>query len=172
MDPLSATASVAGILDVVTRLGKLLYRMQRDLKNADADIEAARRQAQLLQEEIRIARELRESSERSQSKDASDSFHTSDAQDWDGEFERDQRKPEADESEDLQMTSETFTKALTIAEGLMADIDQSMPLRAHPDKWKSRIKWVLRDKSTVEALKSKLKSVESSLQGILSFEQM
>lgn len=172
MDPLSATASVAGILDVVTRLGKLLYRMQKDLQNADADIEAARKQAQLLQEEIRIARALREASENPQDLGASDPCHATDMKHWNGMFVRKQRDPGTDESEDLQMTPETFSKALAIAEGLMMDINQSMPLRVNPDKWKTKIKWVLRDKSAAQVLESKLKSVESSLQGILPFEQI
>ncbi|GAB1318154.1 hypothetical protein MFIFM68171_08364 [Madurella fahalii] len=53
MDPLSITAGVAGILDVVSRLSIAVSKFKEDYKLADEDLNTARGHALLLKEEIR-----------------------------------------------------------------------------------------------------------------------
>ena len=69
------------------------------------------------------------------------------------------------------MTPETFTQALSVAESLLTDIEKSFPSTSGPLKWRTRIKYALRDKELCKTLGEKLRSVESTLQSILLFEQ-
>jgi hypothetical protein len=149
MDPLSATASVVSMLDVVTRLGMLFYRIQSDMRTADKSLEAARQQVILLQQEIRMARNIQE--EVSTEDATSPSTSTASGQ--------------------LTMTLKTFTQALSVAESLLTDIEKSFPLTSGPLKWRTRMKYALIDKELCKTLGEKLRSVESTLQSILLFEQ-
>lgn len=149
MDPLSATASVVSMLDVVTRLGLLFYRIQSDMRAADKGLEAARQQVILLHEEIRMAQDILEEV----SNEDKTSFSTSTAGD------------------ELTMTPETFTQALSVAKSLLTDIEKSFPWTSGPLKWRTRMKYALTDKELCKTLGEKLRGVESTLQSILLFEQ-
>jgi hypothetical protein len=149
MDPLSATASVVSLLDVVTRLGMLFYRIQSDMRTADKGLEAARQQVILLQQEISMAQNLQK--EVSTEDTTSSSTSTAGGQ--------------------LTMTLENFTQALSAAESLLSDIEKSFPSTLGPLKWRTRIRYALIDKELCKTLGEKLRSVESTLQSILLFEQ-
>ena len=72
----------------------------------------------------------------------------------------------------LTMDESALDEAVSIACHLLADIEAAFPLRAEPHTWKSKARWAMKDKKLVQQLQERLQSVESTLQGIVSMEQL
>jgi replication initiation and membrane attachment protein DnaB len=156
MDPLSITAGVVGILQVVTSLSNTIYRFTEDCKLADEDLNVARNHALLLNEEIRVL-ELRKASIYSSASKTATGRHDSD---------------QADQTVQLTMDEASFAEAMSTAHDLLSDIQCSFPLRAEPHTWRGKVRWALKDKKVLGRLKERLKSAESTLQGIVAMEQL
>ncbi|KAF4552588.1 Ankyrin repeat-containing protein 34 [Elsinoe fawcettii] len=139
MDPLSAGASVSQLIVTVASVGKFVYRIQKDVRNAKWEVLEAQKHLSLLQKEIESVRGLR------------NLLH------------------EADNPFDLSTTS--TIQAITTAESLLTDLEKSFPPADAPDRFRDKLKWALKDKVAVDALATKLKDTESSLQTILQLEQ-
>jgi hypothetical protein len=156
MDPLSITAGVLAILGAVSKLNTTVTQFQQDYRFADQDLNIARSQALLLKEEIRgldSARSINYTAPRKAS-----GAHNG----FDGSAKTNQ----------LVVDESTFAKAMSTARDLLSDIEASFPLRSEPHTWKSKAKWALRDKQVLAQLKERLQSAESTLQGIVSMEQL
>lgn len=155
MDPLSATAGVVGILDIVTRLSKAISRFKHDYQLADEDLNIARNHALLLKEEIRSL-DSRKSGTCSQ-RTADEKAHSL------------HQDVETDYS---AMDESSFTTAMATASELLSDIEASFPLRSEPHTWRSKVRWAMKDKETLAHLKDRLRSTESTLHGIVTMEQL
>ena len=156
MDPLSVTAGIVGILDCVTKLSCAISRFKADYKLADADLEIARQHALLLQQEIEAldsrkvlnySRPYNKVSEHHQLDGAADNSH-------------------------LGLEEASFTKAMSTAHKLLSSIDSSFSLRSEPHTWRSKVRWAMKDKHTLAQLKERIRSTESTLQGIVTMEQL
>jgi hypothetical protein len=156
MDPLSFTASVTGILQTVTSISNAISRFTEDYKLADEELNVARSHAILLKEEIG-ALELRKTSTYSPLGKTAKGRHDGD---------------KADQAVQLNMDGASFAKAMSTAHSLLSDIQCSFPLRSEPHTWKTKVRWALKDKQVLARLKERLKSAESTLQGILATEQL
>lgn len=154
MDPLSITAGVVGILDSVTRLSSAVYRFRNDYKVADEDLNFARKHALLLREEIEglDSRAPPPYSPPSKSSKVRDCQHG--------------------ERHDIGMDRASFVVAMSTAHDLLSSIEEAFPLRSEPHTWKSRVRWAMKDKQTLEELKQKLQAAESTLQGVVAAEQL
>ena len=155
MDPFSITAGIIGVLDCVTKMSCAISRFKADYKLADADLEIARQQALLLQEEI-AALESRKTSDYSQLCGKTN-----------GDYKCDHG---AENSHGLEKAS--FTKAMSTAHNLLSSIDSSFCLRSEPHTWRSKVRWAMKDKHNLAQLKDQIRSTESTLQGIVTMEQL
>ena len=156
MDPFSITAGVVGIFDVVTRLSSAICQFKDDYQLADADLDLARQHALLLKEEIRAL----------ESKKVS--YHHPLRKSAEGQDGSDH----AAESSHLGLDEASFTKAMSTASELLSTIEASFPLRSEPHTWKSKVRWAMKDKQVLLQFKERLRSAESTLQGILAMEQL
>ncbi|KAL8644477.1 MAG: hypothetical protein Q9226_007744 [Calogaya cf. arnoldii] len=66
----------------------------------------------------------------------------------------------------------SFAKAISTAQELLTTIEATFPLRSEPHTWRSKVRWVMKDKQLLARLKEQLKSTESTLQGIVTMEQL
>ena len=153
MDPLSATAGVVGILDIVSRLGISVHRFTQDYKLADEELDAAQTHALLLKEEI-AALEARATSPHAPPRYI------------------DEKSGQPTGVECLSMDEAKFNQALSTARGLLLDIEAAFPLRSEPHTWRSKVRWALKDKRAFAELSKRLQSVEVTLQGIVSMEKL
>ena len=143
MDPFSITAGVVGIADSVTKLSSLIFRLRHDYRCADEDLDNARQHALLLREEIKPL-ETRKAG-----------------------------LPHAlNQKSYVVMEEGPYTKAMSTAHDLLSTIESSFPLRSEPHTWRSKVRWALKDKQTLVELQERLKSAESTLQGIATMEQL
>ena len=156
MDPFSVAAGVVGVLDSITRLSSAISRFKEDYKLADEDLDLARQHALLLKEEIRAL----ESRKPSRNPPAYQSATRKD------EFDR------ATESGQFALEEASFAKAVTTACELLSTIETSFPLRTEPHTWRSKVRWAMKDKQVMLQVKERLRSAESTLQGIVAMEQM
>lgn len=156
MDPFSITAGVVGIADTVTKLSCTVARFRDDYKLADEELDIARQHALLLKEEIR-ALEARKASTYVAPRKTSKGLHDHDT---------------AKGSNHSVMEEAAFTKAISTAQELLVAIESSFPLRSEPHTWRSKMRWALKDKQVLTHLKDRLRSAESTLQGIASMEQL
>lgn len=156
MDPFSVTAGVIGVLDCVTKLSCAISRFKADYKLADADLEIARQQALLLQEEIKVL-ESRKVPNSSLPHTKINGHH---------EFDR------PVENSRLSLEEASFAKAMSTAHNLLSSIDSSFSLRSKPHTWRSKVRWAMKDKHTLAQLKEQIRSTESTLQGIVTMEQL
>ena len=156
MDPFSTVAAVVSIFDTVTRLSSAISRFRNDYKLADADLDLARQHALLLKEEIRAL----ESRKASYHPPAHMTTKEQDALDC------------LTESTHLDLEEASFAKAILTACELLSTIEVSFPLRSEPHTWKSKVRWAMKDKQILQKLKERLKSAESTLQGIVAMEQL
>ncbi|CAO1604783.1 hypothetical protein XANCAGTX0491_008323 [Xanthoria calcicola] len=156
MDPFSITAGVVGVLDCVTRLGVSINRFKNDYKLADSDLDIARQHTLLLQEEIKALESTKVS-------DCSPVSKT-------GKEHKDFNCAAEDTHLGLEETS--FARAVSTAHELLSTIDASIPLRSEPHTWRSKVRWVMKDKRILAQLKEQLKSTESTLQSIVTMEQL
>jgi hypothetical protein len=156
MDPLSATASVVNVLDAVAKLSKAIARFKHDYALADEDLNIARSHALLLKAEISGL----------ESRNPID--HLPPRKTGKGRDEVDRMtgigRPTMDKS--------SFAMAISTARDLLYDIEASFPLRSEPHTWASKVRWAIKDKKVLEHLKDRLRSTESTLQGIVSMEQL
>ena len=147
MDPLSTAASIVGILDIVTRLSSAISQFKEDYKLADADLDLAWQHALLLKEEIRALESKKPS--------------------------RDPPPYESAKGQDgFDMEEASFTKAMSTACELLSTIEASFSLRSEPHTWRSKVRWAMKDKQVLQQVKERLKSAESTLQGIVAMEQL
>lgn len=153
MDPLSITAGVVGILDTVTKLSCAVSRFKEDYKLADAHLDIARQHSLLLQEEIRAL----ESWGATNCSTPRKTHHDSGC---------------ATESSHLVLERASFAKAMCTAHELLSTIDGSFPLRSEPHTWRSKVRWAMKDKNAFAQLQERLRSAESTLQGIVTMEQL
>lgn len=156
MDPFSTAAAVVSISDSVTRLSSAIYRFKDDYKTADADLDMARQHALLLKEEIRALESQKVS------------HHPPPHRPTEGQdgFDR------AAESSHLVLEEASFAKATSTARELLSTIEASFPLRSEPHTWRSKVRWAIKDKEALLQVKERLKSAESTLQGIAAMEQL
>jgi hypothetical protein len=156
MDPFSVTAGVVGIADSVTKLSCAISRFRHDYKCADEDLDIAWQHALLLKEEIRAL-------------DAKKACY------FTSPHKTKLRNPSPDaatEKGHVVMEEASFAKAMSTAHALLSAIEQSFPLHSEPHTWKTKVRWALKDKRVLADLKDRLKSAESTLQGIASMEQL
>lgn len=151
MDPLSITAGVVGILDAVSKLSSVMSRFKQDYTLADEDLNIARSHALLLKEEISGLMSRNSSNYSPPRKTA---------------------KGRDDGAAHLAMDKSSFENAMSTARGLLSDIEASFPLRSEPHTWRSKVRWAMKDKQAFSQLKERLKSAESTLQGIVTMEQL
>ncbi|KAL8880307.1 MAG: hypothetical protein Q9198_002257 [Flavoplaca austrocitrina] len=156
MDPFSITAGVVGLLDCVTRLSFAINRFKDDYRLADADLDTARQHALLLQEEIKALESTKARNCCLVSKTGKRN-HDIDNSVVDGH---------------LSIEETSFVKAVSTTHELLSTIKASFPLRAEPHTWRSKVRWVLKDKHVLVQLKEQLKTTESTLQGIVAMEQL
>lgn len=156
MDPFSITAGVVGMLGCVTKLSCTINGFRHDYKVADEDLEIARQHALLLQEEIRALESAKASKYSQQNKSVRDLHGSS--------YTDDNTTPVMEEA--------SFTKAISTAHELLSTIESCFPLRSEPHTWRSKVRWVMKDKVVLAQLKERLKSTESTLQGIATMEQL
>lgn len=149
MDPLSITTGVVGLLDVTSRLSSAISRFKEDYKLADEDLNTARNHVLLLQEEIQALESKNVSSFSPNRKGAKGMGGGGD--------------PAA---------SASFEKAMSTARALLSDIETAFPLRSEPHTWRSKVRWAMKDKEALAKLKERLQSTESTLQGVVSMEQL
>lgn len=154
---METVAAVVGITDVVVKLSSAIARFRQDYKLADEDLDVARSHALLLRNEI-AALESRKSWSVTPPQDQKNDVKSSDQ----------------DAQTNLQFGMEeiSFAKAMSTAGGLLSDIDTAFPLRLEPHTWRSKVRWAIKDKKTLTRLKERLQSTESTLQGIVSMEQL
>ncbi|KAL2822821.1 ankyrin repeat-containing domain protein [Aspergillus cavernicola] len=157
MEPFSVVASVANIADAVTKLSSAIAQFRQDYKLADEDLDIARRHALLLKEEI-AALESRKPWD-----------YTPPRKSTKGLFNDSNRTTE---TSSIGMDESSFAKAMSTACGLLSDIEATFPLRSEPHTWRSRVRWAIKDKKVLARLKERLQSTESTLQGIVSMEQL
>ncbi|KAJ5389255.1 ankyrin [Penicillium cataractarum] len=156
MEPLSAVASVANVADAVVKLSSAISQFRQDYKLADEELDIARNHALLLKEEI-AALESRSS--------------------WNYTPPRKSTKGLSDfdpaaETSPLGIDESSFARAMSTARGLLSDIESAFPLRSEPHTWRSKVRWAIKDKKVLARLKERLQSAESTLQGIISMEQL
>ncbi|KAI8634383.1 ankyrin repeat-containing domain protein [Xylariaceae sp. FL1651] len=156
MDPLSVTAGVVGLLDVVSRLSFSILRFKGDYKLADEDLNSARDHALLLKEEISKLEQIKSSSFSPPRKTAK--LHN----DLD----------QISNHSHLAIDDASFEKAIATARNLFRNIEASFPLRSDPHTWRSKVRWAMKDKQAFAHLKDHLQSAESTLQGIVLMEQL
>ena len=156
MDPFSTAASIVGLLDTVTRLSSAISAFKEDYKLADAELDLARQHALLLKEEIRALE--------SQKASRHPTPHNS-AKAQDG-FDR------AAESDPLVLEEASFAKAMSTACELLSTIEAAFPLRSEPHTWRSKVRWAMKDKQVLLQVKERIKTAESTLQGIVTMEQL
>ncbi|KAK4207532.1 ankyrin repeat-containing domain protein [Rhypophila decipiens] len=156
MDPLSVTAGVMGILDVVSKLGKFVHQVSKDFQFADEDLNTAREHALLLRDEINALKSQQRSSYQSQPLKSA------------------KTKCETEETPPPYLTMEeaAIQQAVSTACHLLEGIEATLPLRAEPKTWRTKARWALKDKKLIQELQGRLQSVESTLQGIMSMEQL
>lgn len=156
MDPFSIAAGVVSISDSVTRLSSAISRFRDDYKLADADLDMARQHALLLEEEIRALESKRGSHQPPlhESTEGQDVFNR------------------AADSSHLVLEEASFAKAVSTACELLSTIEASFPLRSEPHTWRSKVRWAIKDKEALLQVKERLKSAESTLQGIMAIEQL
>ena len=150
MDPFSIVAGVVGILDAVTSLSRALSRFKDDYNLADADLDIARQHTLLLKEEIRALESkqaLRHPPLYEGTKGVAKSSH-------------------------LTLEDASFAKAMLTACELLSTIEASFPLRSEPHTWRSKVRWAIKDKQVLQQVRERLKSAESTLQGIAAMEQL
>lgn len=152
MDPLSITAGVVGILDSVSRLNSAISQFRDDYQLADEDLCTARKHALLLREEITALGSRKQAVP--------------------SPFENTAKHQTHHEPEQQAKDESSLEKAISIAGSLLSDIEAAFPLRPEPHTWKSKARWALKDKKLMEQLQDRLQSVESTLQGIVSMEQL
>jgi hypothetical protein len=148
MDPFSITVGVLGISDAVCKLGSAVSRFRDDYKLADEDLDIARQHALLLKGEIEALDARRVS------------YHAFS----DKALESTPGMPTTEEA--------SFEKAMLTAKELLAGIEESAPLLSEPHTWRGRVRWAMRNKKVFARLNERLKSAESTLQGIAAMEQM
>lgn len=153
MDPFSITAGVVGILDSVTKMSCAISQFKEDYKLADAQLDIARQHALLLQEEIRA-------------------LESRGATDFSPRPKKDHDFGCAVEGGRLVLEKPSFAKAMSTAHELLSTIDASFPLRSEPHTWRSKVRWAMKDKNAFAQLKDRLRSAESTLQGIVTMEQL
>lgn len=156
MDPISLTSGIITILGSVTKLSCAISRFKDDYKLADVDLDIARQHALLLKEEIR-ALESRRASCYSPPHKTAKGHRGSNC---------------APETSPLLMEDASLAKAMSTAHELLSAIETSFPLRSEPHTWRSKVRWALKDKRVLAQLKERLRSAESTLQGIVSMEQL
>ena len=149
MDPFSIAAGIVGILDTVTSLSRALSLFKDDYKLADADLDVARQHALLLKEEIRALDSKKELSHPPLHKDS-----------------------EGVDGGHLCPEETAFAKAMSTACELLSTIEASFSLRSEPHTWRSKVRWAIKDKRVFQQVKDRLKSAESTLQGIAAMEQL
>jgi hypothetical protein len=150
-------AAVVQITDAVVKLSSAIAKFRHDYKLADKDLDVARTHALLLKEEIaalecrkpwRASMALRQSNEKKGFNQVANPNH------------------------DVAMDQTSFSKALSTASALLSDIDTAFPLQLEPHTWRTRARWAIKDKRIFAELKERLRSTESTLQGIISMEQL
>lgn len=154
MDPFSVAAGVVGILESVTRLSSAISRFKDDYKLADTDLDMARQHALLLKEEIRAVESKKASSPPSSHKSVKEQERLDCA------------------TQDKTLEDPSFAKAMATASELLSTIEESFPLRSEPHTWRSKVRWAMKDKQILAQVKERLKSAESTLQGIATMEQL
>lgn len=148
MDPISATAGIVGLLEVVTKLSSSVYRIKQDYKSADEDLDIAQKQVALLREEIHLL----------ESRNAS--------------FTRiEKSNGQTSPGSTIDKGEGSFTKALATARELLISIEDSSPLSTEPNNWKRRFKWAMNDKQLFNEFKERLKAAEGTLRAIVAVEQ-
>ncbi|KAL8840008.1 MAG: hypothetical protein Q9170_001492 [Blastenia crenularia] len=127
-----------------------------DYKLADADLDIARQHAVLLEAEIRALESTEASRYSLPHRLAKENHVVSHA------------------ANDTHAVSEEapFSKAIATAHELLSTINAAFPLRSEPHTWRSKVRWVMKDKQVLAQLKERLKSTESTLQGIATMEQL
>lgn len=70
------------------------------------------------------------------------------------------------------MDDTALEKAMATARHLLSDIETAFALRADPHTGRSKARWALKDKKLLEQLYERLQTVETTLQGIVSMEQL
>ena len=156
MDPLSLTMAVVGISGAISTLYTTVSQFKDDCKLADEDLDVARSHAILLQEEIRGLESRRLPVHAQPGKRAKErSGCNNDG--WTGH---------------LAMEEASFEKALSTARNLLCDIEMSFALRSEPHTWRSKVRWAIKDKQVFARLMERLQRAESTLQGIVSIEQL
>jgi hypothetical protein len=148
MEPFSIITSVVGLLDNVTSLSGAIARFRQDYKHADEDLGIAQTHALLLQEEIK-GLGARVASLSPAPHAGVNEHHSHD----------DTAEP-------------AVAKALSVARDLLFEIEVAFPSRSDPHTWRSKLKWAMKDKQAFERLKERLRSAESTLQGIVAMEQL
>ena len=156
MDPFSITTGVVSLLGCVTKLSCSISRFKEDYKLADEDLDIARQHALLLKEESR-ALESRRASTYSPPRKTAQGYHGSMC---------------ASEMSPLGIEDASLAKAMSIAYELLSAIEASFPLRSEPHTWRSKVRWALKDKHVFAQLRERLRSAESTLQGIVVMEQL
>ncbi|KAJ5175412.1 ankyrin [Penicillium canariense] len=156
MDPLSAVASVANVADAVAKLSSAIAQFRQDYKLADEELDIARSHALLVKQEIE-ALEFRKPWKNTPRHKATPGLDGFDA---------------LAETTPLSMDETSFTTAMSTARGLLSDIESAFPLRSEPHTWRSKVRWAIKDKKLLARLKERLQSTESTLQGIVSMEQL
>jgi len=156
MEPFSITIGVVGLLDSVTKLSCTISRFKHDYKLADKDLDIARQHALLLKAEIR-ALESRKASNYSPPRKTAKGHHNSNR---------------AAETSHLVMEEASFAKAMSTAHELLSAIEASFPLCSESHTWRSKVRWAMKDKHVLAQIKERLRSAESTLQGIAAMEQL
>ena len=154
MDPFSIVTGTVGLLDCVTRLSNAISRFKDDYKLADADLDIARQHALLLKEEIRALESKK------------DSHHSPPHKSAEGQdrFDRDAGSSHLEDA--------SFAKAMSTACELLSTIEASFPLRSEPHTWRRKVRWAMKDKQVLLQVNKQLQSAESTLQGIVTMEQL
>ena len=70
------------------------------------------------------------------------------------------------------MEEDSFTEAMSTAHDLLSTIEVSFPLRSEPHTWRNKVRWAMKDKHALAQLRERLSSTESTLQGIVTMEQL
>lgn len=136
------------MLDVISRLSMAISRFKHDYKIADEDLNVAMNHVLLLRQEIRGLESINCPS-----------------------YSPISTNPKGQGDSDPAPAA-LFAKAVSTARGLLCDIEAAFPLRSEPHTWKSKVRWALKDKQALAQLKERLHSAESTLQGIVSLEQL
>ena len=156
MDPFSITVGVVGILNSVKDLSCAISRFKDDYKIADEDLDIAQKHMLLLKKEIG-ALKSRIASNYSPPRKTARGHHDSNR---------------AAETSDLVMDEASFTEAMSTAHDLLTAIEESFPMRSEPHTWRSKVRWAMKDKRIFAQQKERLRSAESTLQGIADMEKL